>query len=316
MNLRHQSYSYNQGTQQINDGCFAYLQPNGSWGWSNAGIIADQGDALLVDTLFDLALTEKMLAAFRGALPDTTISRVINTHANGDHTYGNQLLPACEIISSAAAREEMLHQKPQQMALLKKMAPLMGKSGKFFLHCFGAFNFDGIKQVLPNSTFSGNKALSVGDKSVELIEVGPAHSRGDVLAYSPADRTVFTGDILFVEGHPIMWYGPLSRWLQALDLIMGMDVDTIVPGHGPITDKNGVLCVKEYFEFLYGEARKRYDAGMSSQEAARDIRLDRYEAWHESERMLVNMAVLYKEFASDTREPNVVKLFASMADWA
>ena len=102
----------------------------------------------------------------------------------------------------------------------------------------------------------------VGDKRVELIQVGPAHTRGDVLVFVPGDRTIFTGDILFIEGHPIIWAGPVANWIDACRRIEAMDVETVVPGHGPITDKRGVAAMREYLEYIFVEARARYDAGL------------------------------------------------------
>ena len=60
-----------------------------------------------------------------------------------------------------------------------------------------------------------------------------------MLVHVPEDRTIFTGDILFIGGTPIVWAGPLANWIAACDLMLGMDVDTVVPGHGPVTDKSG-----------------------------------------------------------------------------
>src|SRR5712671_1546659 len=102
-------WSYTKGLHDLGNGCYAYLQPDGSWGWSNAGFVTDGGEALLVDTLFDLRLTREMLAAIRKAEPAATIGTLVNTHSNGDHTFGNQLVAGAEIIASKACAEEMIH---------------------------------------------------------------------------------------------------------------------------------------------------------------------------------------------------------------
>ena len=78
--------SYRKGLHDLGTGCFAWLQPDGSWGWSNAGLVADGDASLLVDTLFDLRLTREMLDAMRDAVPAAArIGTLVNTHANGDH---------------------------------------------------------------------------------------------------------------------------------------------------------------------------------------------------------------------------------------
>jgi len=101
-----------QGTSElveVADGVFAYLQPDGTWGWSNAGLIAGTGESVLIDTLFDLALTQRMLDSMKPHTDTRPIRSVVNTHANGDHCYGNQLVaaPDVDIIASAAAAKEM-----------------------------------------------------------------------------------------------------------------------------------------------------------------------------------------------------------------
>ena len=136
-----------------------------------------------------------------------------------------------------------------------------GEVGDLFRSFFGEFEFDGIELRLPDRTFDGRLELDVGGRVVELIEVGPAHTRGDTLAYVPDAATIYTGDILFIGGTPIVWAGPLSNWIDACDLMLGMDVDTVVPGHGPVTDKAGVTTVRDYLAFVDREATERHAAG-------------------------------------------------------
>jgi glyoxylase-like metal-dependent hydrolase (beta-lactamase superfamily II) len=81
---------------ELGDGCFAYVQGSGGWGWSNAGLVVGDGTSLLVDTLFDLRLTAAMLTAMADQTRAAPIGTVVNTHANGDHCYGNQLVDGAE----------------------------------------------------------------------------------------------------------------------------------------------------------------------------------------------------------------------------
>jgi glyoxylase-like metal-dependent hydrolase (beta-lactamase superfamily II) len=127
------------------------------------------------------------------------------------------------------------------------------------------------------------------------------------------DKTVFTGDILFIEGHPIMWNGPIKNWVAACERMLAMDIDTVVPGHGPITDKRGVKAVRDYLVYITDEARKRFAEGMSFYDAAMDISLTDYSSWGDSERIVVNVAALYREFAGDSRPPDMGELTAMMA---
>jgi len=297
---------------------YAYLQPDGTWGWSNAGIVTDGEASLLIDTLYDLKLTREMLDTMRKSIPAAShIDMLVNTHANGDHCWGNELVTGAQIIASARTAEEMTTAiSPTVVAMLLKRAQELGQLGEFLSHAFGSFDFDNITLTLPTKTFEDELILKVGDKEVHLIEVGPAHTLGDTLVYIPADRVVFTADILFIGGHPIIWAGPTSNWLRACDRILAMDVETIVPGHGPITDKKGVAEVKGYLEYVYQEARKRYEAGMSAQEAARDINLDRYATWTDGERIAANVASIFRELKGDQTRPSMVEMFERMAELA
>lgn len=307
-------WRYSKGLHDLGDGIFAYLQPDGSWGWSNAGLIVDGGHSLLVDTLFDLDLTRDMLAAMRRASPDADhIDTVVNTHANADHCWGNQLVAGAEIIASEAGANKMGELPPQALAELMAAAPTLGEFGEYLSRIFGDFDFEGIELTPPSRTFSGETACTVGGKEVRLIEVGPAHTRGDVLVHVPGDRVVFTGDILFIGGHPIVWAGPVDNWIAACERILAMDVDIIVPGHGPITDKAGVAGVRDYLAYVRDEARKRFDAGLSVDEAARDIALDAYADWSESERIVVNVDTLYRGFRGESGSPDVPELLGRMA---
>jgi hypothetical protein len=77
---------------------------------------------------------------------------------------------------------------------------------------------------------------------------------------------------------------------------MKMDVDTIVPGHGPVGGKKDLAEMAEYFRFLKVEAKKRYDAGMSAGAAAADIKMGKFDNWMGPERIVMNTVRLYDEF--------------------
>jgi len=180
-------------------------------------------------------------------------------------------------------------------------------------HCFGQFRFDGIRFTPPTRTFEGELDLRVGDKQIQLIEVGPAHTRGDVLVHCAADRVVFTGDILFINSTPVMWEGPVANWIDACLLIENMEVDLIIPGHGPITDKHGVVKVRHYLQYVRDQARARYEAGMNAFEAAQDITLSEYSSWSDPERIAVNVDSLYREFSGQQIKTDMLELLSRMA---
>jgi cyclase len=312
---------YTKGLHEVGDGLFAYLQPDGGWGWSNAGLVVDGESTLLIDTLFDLRLTEEMLQTMRRAVPsaariDTLVNTLVNTHANGDHCYGNQLVGDALIVASARTAEEMTELPPAAMAMLVAQAPQMGALGEFFLRCFGGFEFDGIEPVLPKQTFSGELSLCVGERELQLIEVGPAHTRGDTLVHVPSERVLFTGDVLFSGAHPIAWAGPVSNWIAACERILALDPQAIVPGHGPLSTVEQVRELRDYFSYLYEQARERHGEGMTPMQAARALALDRWADWKEDERLVVNLANIYAELDAAAEPLNALQAFEAMAQLA
>ena len=305
--------SYERGVHEVGDGIFAYLQPDGSWGWSNAGLVRGDGVSLLVDTLFDLRLTRQMLDELRPLAG--RIATVVNTHANGDHCWGNELVDGARIVASRSCAEEMGALSPDVLATMVREAPNMGRLGEFVSRIFGPFEFDGITVAKPTETFEGSLTLHVGGTEVRLFEVGPAHTAGDVIVYLPAAGVVFTGDILFVGGHPIVWAGPVENWIAALDRILALGPAVVVPGHGPVTDMRAVTAERDYLAWLAQEARLRFEAGLSPIEAARELASD-YAAWTEGERLVVNVAAVYRQLDPTAPQPGVLELFGQMAELA
>jgi len=185
-------------------------------------------------------------------------------------------------------------------------------AGRYFAEIFGPFDFAIVRHKPPTRTFSGSAGLDVGDRRVTLIEAGPAHTAGDLPVHVADSDTVFTGDILFIEGTPIGWAGPIFNWLAGCDLIEALNPVHIVPGHGPLTDLSGVREVADYLRFVEAESTVRFEAGMGPEDAARDIGLGRYARWKDVERITVNVDTVWREWSGTTGSTDPLVLFGRM----
>lgn len=297
-------WQYTKGLHDLGGGCWAYLVPDGSWGWSNSGFVTDGEASLLVDTLFDLKLTREMLEALRASIPaSASIDVLVNTHADGDHTFGNQLVTGARIIGTQGTVDDFARFDPAVLENVCLNAEKFGSAGVFMRECFRPFDFSGIELTPPTETFSGTLDLMVGEKKVQLIEVGPSHSLGDALVYVPDDKVLYTGDILFTKGTPIAWYGPVKRWIDVCDRVLDMDVETIVAGHGPLSTKDDVRRMRDYLSYISERARPLYDAGMDYLQAAYEIDLGEYRDWNDAERVVVSMQTLFDDFDNAAERP-------------
>jgi cyclase len=302
---------YEKGLHELGEHTWAWLQPDGSWGYSNAGLVCDGGQSLLVDTLFDLELTRQMLEQVKRITGGRAIDTLVNTHANGDHCWGNQLVEGAEIVASRQCAAEMRQVDPSLLALLLRSEDT-GPVTRYLQRIFAGFDFEGITLTPPTRTFEGELELRVGARQVRLMQVGPAHTSGDVMVYVPDERTLFTGDIIFIDSTPLVWAGPISNWIRACDRILQMEVELVVPGHGPLTDKAGVQQVRDYLCFVELEASERFRAGMSVEEAARDIALGRFAGWKNRERIAANVQARYRELRGDSEPADTIELFGLM----
>ncbi|QKV97077.1 MBL fold metallo-hydrolase [Streptomyces sp. NA02950] len=276
---------------ELGNACYAWVAHEAGWGYSNAGLIVGESSSLLVDTLFDLNLTAAMLAEMASVTRDSPISTVVNTHANGDHYFGNQLLGHAEIIASVNAAA---HMSQSDVESLRADLQAPGVHGDNVRRLFGGFDFDGITITPPTRTFEGEIRLDIGGVEVHCITVGPAHTDGDIIVYVPSARTVYAGDLLFIGATPVAWAGPISGWVKACDRILDLDVETVVPGHGPVTDKAGVQETQAYLAYVERAATECFNQGRPFEEAVAGIPLGRFGVWSEPGRLVQNVANVYQ----------------------
>jgi len=312
---------YPGGLHPIGQGVTAWLTPNGGWGESNAGLVCGNGASLLVDTLWDLDQTEAMLAAFEPQTKSAPIGKLVNTHADGDHWFGNELVDSAEIIATRSAARQMKQHGPGRIKQLRAVIALyrlMGivpwprrgdwrTSADYLETMMQPFDFSGIKATPATTTFSSKLLLDIGGRDVLLLDVGPAHTAGDLIVHVPDAKVVFAGDVIFNGITPVLWDGSARNWIKACDRILELKAETVVPGHGPITDLAGVEMMRKYWHFLRTAVRRHFEKGRSAYVTASFIaQSDEFHSqpfgkWAGPERMVISVHCIYRRLLGRKR---------------
>lgn len=301
---------YTRGMHQLTEHCHAWLVPDGTWGWSNAGLITGAEQSLLVDTLFDLTMTREMLEGLKPVTSRHALQTVVNTHANGDHWFGNELVSDAEIIASVPTAEEMATNGPD---LLLTLIAKEGAVGRFAQHIFKPFDFSDITPTRATRTFEKDLTLEIGGTEVQLYHLGPAHTAGDSVAWVPSERVLYAGDLLFIGGTPITWAGPVTNWITACDRMLDFDPRYVVPGHGPIVDASGIREGRDYLTWVYEQAAQRYERGMTPEEATHDIDLGPFAKLDEHGRLAQNVLAVYYQLDPSLERVDAIEVFRRIA---
>ena len=307
---------YTRGLHEVADRVWAWLLPDGGFGWSNAGLVAGDGASLLVDTLFDLPLTREMLGAMAPITDRAPITDALITHSNGDHTHGNELLDrSVRVIAAKGTAEEIAHGMAPEMLVMAQTADLGPVATPYLRERFGPFDFNGITLRNADQTFDDQLTIDVGGREVRLLNLGPAHTAADSVVHVPDAGVLFAGDLLFIGCTPIVWAGPIANWVAACDAMIALDAPTVVPGHGPITGADGIRAVRGYLVHVAEQAEVAYRKGLSFVEAADSIDLGEYASWLDAERVVINVYQRYRELDAGTPELPAMGLLAMQADW-
>ena len=298
--------------ERIGDGVYACLQDDRGLGYSNSGFV-DRGGGLVVDTFWDLPHTRELIAQYARVWREPA-RRVVNTHANGDHCWGNQLFPQAEIIAHRLCAEAFGKESP---AMLQALLHAVGGEDRALAWLGGKladWDFGGIELRAPTRTIDGDLSLDLEGVAIELLYVGPAHTGGDVIVHLPQERIVFTGDILFRRCTPIGWDGTYANWIAALDRIVALEPRLIVPGHGPLCGVEGPKEMKQYLEYVRLESKRSFEQGVSALDAAKRIDLGPYAGWTEPARIVFNVERAYRELRGEPHDApiDVVAMFRGM----
>jgi cyclase len=266
--------------QEVSDGIYAYIQPDGTWWINNTGFIVGSQGVIAVDS----CATERRTRAFVDAIASVTsapVRTLVNTHHHGDHTWGNALFGMATIVAHERAREEMIaFGAPRQLP--------------FWDHPdWGSLPLDP-----PFLTFTESVALHAGDLRAELRYVGSAaHTTNDSLVWFPERSTLFCGDLIFNGGTPFLLMGSVVGAIDVLENVVApLNATTTVPGHGPVFhDRAPLLATVEYLRFVLDLAERGRAAGITPLQAARNTDLGRFADWPDAERIVGNLHRAYAE---------------------
>jgi cyclase len=281
--------------KQLAPNVYVYQQQGGTGlmnaGISNGALFVGDDWAVVLDSLGFPLQSKAFLAAAKQTAGGKPITQLINSHHHGDHVAGNQFFLPMQILGHPYCRQEVLKAAPTTPKSWPKQEGLA----------------DGTEErrlVAPSVTFEDNLIYEIGGNRVEFRFMGPAHTWGDIVAYVPQHKIMFAADLAFFHLVPYAHNGWVSKWIEQVDKILKMDVDVIVPGHGPVAGKKELAEMNDYFRVLKVEAKKRYDAKMTPGRAAADIDMGRFVNLMGPERIVMNTVRLYHEFAG-TLTPDV-----------
>jgi cyclase len=292
--------TWEAGVKQLAPDIYAYIQAKATWYWSNAGFIVGKDYVVVVDSLATVGLTQRFKDEIR-RVTDKPIRYLVNTHHHGDHTYGNHVFAGATIISHDNCRREIAHASIMDPNLLNAIFP--------------EFDFRGIAATPADVTFDKQVTLHVDRREMRLLHFGPGHTIGDIIVYLPEEGIILAGDFIFLYSTPLGMEGSFAGWIKNLDAMAKLGAKVYVPGHGPVCGAEGMDLCRDYLILVRSEAKKRFDKGMTVDEAAKDIDLGRFKQWPNHERILLNVERLWREFRGEdpaTSKLNIAEAFLRM----
>jgi cyclase len=267
--------------QEVSEGIYAYLQLHGQWGLNNAGVFRGRTALTLVDTCFTVRRAQAFLDTVR-SMTDLPMRTLVNTHHHGDHTYGNFLVPTATIVGHELTRQEVLATGLSTQKLFAE-----------------GVDWGDIAIAPPFVTFTDRLTLYVDELRVDAIFVGPAHTTNDVVYHVPERRLLFSGDLVFNGGTPFVLMGSVAGSLSAYQRLRLLDVDTVVPGHGPVCGPEAFDWMARYLKFVQRLALDAWSVGLSPLDAARAVNLGEFGDWHDPERLVGNLHRAYSELRGE-----------------
>ncbi|MEV5336619.1 MBL fold metallo-hydrolase [Streptomyces werraensis] len=261
---------------EIADRVHAHVQPDGGWCLSNAGLLADGNDAVLVDTAATRARALRLRRAVLRIVPRPP-RLLVATHFHGDHTFGNCVFPEAVVVAHEQARQD-IHTAGLHL------------TGLWPDVCWGD-----PEVVVPQLTYRDRTTVHAGTLRAELLHPGPAHTTGDTAVWLPEQRVLFTGDLVMNGVTPFCPMGSVAGSLAALRTLRALGARTVVPGHGPVGGPELLDVNEGYLLRLQRLAADGLAAGLGPLETAREAGPGPYAGLLDSERLVPNLHRAFHE---------------------
>lgn len=265
--------------QQLAEGVYAYVQPDGGWCVNNAGVIVSPDTTVVIDT----AATERRARLFHEEVERITprpANLLVNTHFHGDHHFGNgQFAPPATIVAHETARAEII------------------EAGLGLRHLWPDVEWGDTPVTPPTLTFRDAITIHVGELRLELMHLGPAHTTNDIFIWVPEKKVLFAGDVLWSGVTPFCLMGSIEGSLRVLDRLRALEPEIIVPGHGQVGGPELFDANERYLRWIQEIAYDGRQAGLSTLEVASKTDLGEFAGLLDSERLVGNLHRAYAELA-------------------
>ena len=265
------------GLHTVADGVYAYVQGNGPYGnagFSNAGFVVGPEYVVVIDTLGTNSMHDGFINAIRSvtALP---VGLVIITHHHVDHVLGTHRFMPARVICHRQCRAHIAAGRHTMVERWRAMRPLL------------APDLDNIPVVVPDITFEERISIHLGERELVVFHPGLAHTDGDAAVYLPQDRVLFTGDLFFNRVCPAAFQGSVSGWIAAVEALLGLDTEVIVPGHGPVADRAALAEMLRYLRLIQAGSEQAHARGLTPEQAQAEMGLGAFRDWFDTEHRLL-----------------------------
>ena len=249
------SVTASASVHKIGPDLYAYISDNDSSA-NSTFLVSDQG-ILVVDTGLNAQEGRRLLDEVR-KISSAPVRWIVNTHYHPDHRGGNIVVgPNAIVISTLETRLATLHMQAAQAEETGQKPPAEYGLNETF-------------------RFTRGPTLYVGGHEVQIYHPGSAHTRGDAVVYFPDQHAIATGDLFLTNSCPAMDDGDMENWIKALDQILALPVEHIVPGHFELATKTELQRFRNYLADLRDQVQRMYGNGLSIEQVKRGLALRQY----------------------------------------